>query len=317
MATGIAFLVLVALLGGAIGSFLNVVIYRLPVGESIVRPRSRCPACKTPIKSHHNLPVLGWLLIRGKCASCGVEISARYPLIEVAMMLVAVALFHDFAGGMLTPEGLVDERFLLDVVGPFIMYLAFAAALVAVAFIDFDWFIIPHSLSLGGIPFGLLTAFVFGPAIGVTWQDSLIGAGAGAGVFLLVGAVYGWITGRTGLGGGDWKLMGMLGAWLGWPAIPLILILGPLQGIIFGVFLRRDFLVEVVPKDPADMTPEERAAHAARGGAPHEREESEPAKPFMQLALPFGPFLCLAGLQILLFRRELYGLVDRWLAMGM
>ncbi|MCA9542693.1 MAG: prepilin peptidase, partial [Myxococcales bacterium] len=126
---GLAFAALVFILGASIGSFLNVVIYRLPAGLSIVRPASRCPACETPIRARHNVPVLGWLMLRGRCAACGVAISARYALVELAMGVLALALFADLSGGLLTAELLVSPDFLLDVAGPFVVYLTFLAGL--------------------------------------------------------------------------------------------------------------------------------------------------------------------------------------------
>ncbi len=306
---GVAFAALVALLGAAIGSFLNVVIYRLPHGLSLVRPASRCPSCETPIKLRHNVPVFGWLLIGGKCAACRAPVSARYPLVELAMGLVALALFHDLAGGLLTPDALAGRDFLVDVLGPFSLYLVFAAALVAVTFIDLDWFLIPDAISLPGIPLGVAATYVAGHTIGLTWQDSIIGAAAGAGVIVAVILIYGWATGRQGMGGGDWKLLGLIGAWLGWQALPFVLFAGSMQGLLIALVFRRSFAVEELPDLPNE--PGADGTMAVSGGA---GDGPDPGgKSFGQLAIPFGPFLSLAALEYLLFRDEIRHLLA-WLA---
>jgi leader peptidase (prepilin peptidase)/N-methyltransferase len=299
---GIGFAVLVFVLGASIGSFLNVVIYRLPAKLSVVRPASRCPSCETPIRARHNLPVLGWLALRGRCAACGVGISARYMLVELAMGVLALALFSDFAGGLLTADLMVSPDFLLDVVGPFILYLTFLAGLVAITFIDLDWFIIPDSLSLPAIPLGLLASFAAGHAVGVSWLDSLIGAGAGAGVILAIIVGYALVTGREGMGGGDWKLLGAIGAWLGWQGLPFVLFAASIQGIVLTLVLGRAFAVSELPPDPAGES---------TAAAP----PAEPAR-FGQLAIPFGPFLALAAIEYLLFREEIRGFLSAALAFG-
>lgn len=322
---GVAAAAIVAMLGGAIGSFLNVVIYRMPVGRSIVKPRSSCPSCSTAIHPLHNIPVFGWLIVRGKCAACGVKLSLRYPLVEAALVLLALALFHDFAGGPLTVDTAASENFLLDVVAPFSLYFLFVAALIAVTFIDLDWFIIPDSITLPGIPLGVLAAFGAGHAIGVTWQDALIGAVAGAGVLIVVILAYSALTGREGMGGGDWKLLGFIGAWLGWEALPVVLLLGSLQGIVAAVALRRAFAVEELPPDPTEggAAPVAEEGAADEDEAPEAGVEAEDAaagepradpKSFGQLAIPFGPFLALGAVEFLLFRDEIRELITAYVA---
>ncbi len=301
---GAAFAVCVFALGAAIGSFLNVVIYRVPVGLSVVRPASRCPSCETTIKAWHNIPVLGYLLVRGKCASCGVKLSIRYPLVELAVGLLSLALFHDLAGGLLTPEALVAEGFFADVLGPFVLYLVFLAGLVAITFIDLDWFVIPNAISLPAIPLGIAASAVAGHAIGVTWQDSALGAALGAGVLLAVIFGYAWATGREGMGGGDWKLLGAIGAWLGWQALVPVLLASSLQGLALAVLFRRGFAVEELPPLPDEAPP-----------APAEDQAGE-GKSFRHLAVPFGPFLALAAVEYLLFREEVHWLLTRWLALS-
>ena len=287
-------------LGAAIGSFLNVVIYRVPHRLSIVKPGSRCPSCETPIKAWHNVPVFGWCWLKGRCASCAIPISPRYPLIELAMAGLAVALFHTFSGGLLTVEAVASSNFLLEVIVPFSLYLVFVSALVAVTFIDLDWFIIPDAISLPGIPLGICAAAVGGAAIGVTWLDAVIGAAVGAGVIIVLILGYGAIRGRQGMGGGDWKLLAMIGAWLGWEALPFVLLLSSLQGILLVLLFGRAFAVDELPPEPGE-----------------EDAEPEPAAEGVgQLAIPFGPFLSLAALEILYLRPEIDALLATWLDFG-
>jgi leader peptidase (prepilin peptidase) / N-methyltransferase len=287
-------------LGAAIGSFLNVVIYRIPHELSIVRPGSRCPACETPIKAWHNVPIFGWCWLRGRCASCAIPISPRYPLIELAMAGLAVALFHTFSGGLLTVDAVASSNFLLEVIVPFSLYLVFVSALVAVTFIDLDYFVIPDVISKPGIPLGVCAAAVSGAAVGVTWQDALIGAAAGAGVILVIIYGYAAMTGRDGMGLGDYKLLGMIGAWLGWQVLPLVLLLSSLQGILLALVFRRAFAVDQLPPLPGE-----------------EDAVVEPvAEGVGQLAIPFGPFLSLAALEILYLRPEIDALLATWLDFG-
>lgn len=296
---GIFFACAVFILGASIGSFLNVVIYRLPAGLSLVRPASRCPSCETPIKARHNLPVIGWLMLRGRCAECGVPISPRYPLIELAVGLLAVGLFHALSGGLITPELIASDRFLLDVVGPFVLYLVFVAALVAITFIDLDWFIIPDVISLPGIPLGICVTIAAGHTLGVDWVDAAIGAAAGAGVILAIIIGYAALTGREGMGGGDWKLLGMIGAWLGWQALPMVMLLSSLQGIVLVLLLQRRFAVEALPPEPGEEPAE----------VP---EAADDTRRWGELAIPFGPFLSLAALELLFFKPEFEAL-QQWL----
>lgn len=296
---GLAFATLVFALGASVGSFLNVVIYRVPLGVSVARPASRCPACETPIRLRHNVPVLGWLLLRGRCAACSAPISARYPLIELATGLLALALFVDLVGGPVDAARLADPRFTLDVLVPFVLYLTFVGVLIACTFIDLDWFILPDGLTLAPLPLGVLAALASGAAIGVTWQDALIGAAAGGAVVLVIIFVYGALTGRDGMGGGDWKLLALIGAWLGYQGLPFVLFAASVQGLAFAVIFRRSFAVAELPPDPLDV-----ASLPAPSAPPASSSPAEPV-PFRQLAVPFGPFLALAAVEYLFFRDEL------------
>lgn len=204
------------ILGAIIGSFLNVVILRLPdEDDSIVFPPSRCPKCKALIRWFDNLPILSFLLLRGRCRSCGTSISLQYPVVELAMGLLSAALFHKF--------GISFE---------FFFYFVFTAALLAIIFIDIHHQIIPNEISIPGIPIGFAGAF-FNPL--VTWQDSLMGIVIGGGSLTLVAIGYKLLTKRDGLGVGDMKLLAMLGAFLGWQSILFIVFASSLSGSLVGI----------------------------------------------------------------------------------
>jgi leader peptidase (prepilin peptidase)/N-methyltransferase len=203
--------VVAGMLGLAVGSFLNVVAYRLPRGESLSRPRSRCPGCATPVRPLDNIPVLSWLALRGRCRTCRVPISPRYPLIEAltAALCVAVVL-----GGGGEPETLLG--------------LAFVLLLVPIAFIDLDHRIIPNKLT--GL--GALTALALVAALRPHDLPEHLAAGAGAGAFLLAAA----IARPGGMGMGDVKLAGVMGLFLGVAVVPA-LFAALLSGSLVGVAL--------------------------------------------------------------------------------
>jgi leader peptidase (prepilin peptidase)/N-methyltransferase len=204
-------------LGAAVGSFLNVVIHRLPRRESLVRPGSRCVSCGSAVPAWANLPILGYLILRGKCVSCRAAISARYPLVEALTAVLFLSLFLKWE---------------LPLV---LVYWPLAAALVAVAFIDLEHQIIPNGITLPGIPIGLACAWLF------PWTPSLLDAMLGAlvvgGMMWAVAAIYERFTGRVGLGLGDVKLMAMLGAFLGLETTLGILVIGCLLGLVQGLLL--------------------------------------------------------------------------------
>jgi leader peptidase (prepilin peptidase)/N-methyltransferase len=204
--------------GAVVGSFLNVVIYRLPSGQSLVRPASRCPGCGTPIRPHHNIPIASYLFLRGRCASCKASISPRYPLVEILTGLLSAGLLLRFGPTL-----------------EFGVYFVFLAGLVAVTFIDIDHRIIPDSLSLGGIVVGFAASFF----TSVGWQDSLIGLLAGGGGLFLVALLYEFITRREGMGMGDVKLIAAIGAFLGWKAVLFTIFLSAVAGSVVGVLLLR------------------------------------------------------------------------------
>ncbi len=202
-------------LGSVIGSFLNVCIYRIPAGESIVKPRSRCPHCLTTIKWYHNIPIASWLFLRGRCAYCGSTVSVRYPLVEALNGLLFALIFYRFAFHPVTP-----------------VFWLLSAALVTITFIDLDHQIIPDVISLPGIPIGFLCSFAIP---WVTWQESLVGIAFGGGSLLVIALGYEFLTKKEGMGLGDVKLLAMLGAFLGWTAIFPIIFIGSMMGTLVGV----------------------------------------------------------------------------------
>ncbi|KQX07957.1 MULTISPECIES: prepilin peptidase [unclassified Leifsonia] len=219
--------VVVGIFGSLIGSFLNVVVYRVPRRMSVVAPPSACPSCGTHITARDNVPVLSWLFLRGKCRTCAAAISARYPLVELgtALFFAVVALvfvpplFVATDGQQIAADALI-----------LVAYLYLAAISVALALIDFDTHTLPNRIVLPGYPV-LAVLFTASAALGGAW-DALLGAGVG---LLIVGGTYlllGLIAPR-GMGGGDVKLSGVIGmalGWLGWGP----LIVGSLSAFILG-----------------------------------------------------------------------------------
>lgn len=215
---------LVISLGAAVGSFLNVVIYRLPAGLSLLRPPSRCPQCQTPLKPYDNVPVLGWLWLQGKCRYCQTPISSRYPVVEGATALIFLGIFLLFGYQFQT-----------------LGYWLFASVLISLAVIDFDLMLLPNPLTklgvisglafqsalgchLGGLP-GIAKGFTFGflSAVAGIWLIDLI--------FILASIAFR----RQAMGGGDSKLMAMIGAWLGWKYMLLSLFLACFAGSVVGL----------------------------------------------------------------------------------
>jgi leader peptidase (prepilin peptidase) / N-methyltransferase len=238
--------------GAAVGSFLNVCIGRIPEGLSIVSPPSRCPQCGHPIRFYDNIPIIGFLLLQGKCRDCRGKISFRYPLIELLTALFAWLLFRRFG---LTPA--------------YAVVFLFVCALIVISFIDLDHQIIPHVITLTGIPLFAVLAVLY---MGLPAVDAFLGVMIGAGILYFVAVYYEAVTGREGMGGGDVNLLAMLGAFLGWKSLLFILLasslLGAVVGLAFILFKGKD----------------------------------------MKYAVPFGPFLCLAAVVYLFFGDDLMAL---------
>jgi leader peptidase (prepilin peptidase) / N-methyltransferase len=270
----------VFVIGLMIGSFLNVVIYRLPImmerewhlqaaefspeaasavpaePVSLAPPRSACPSCKTPIKPSQNIPVFSWLVLRGRCASCKAPISARYPAVElVSGLLAAWAAWHFGFGASAACAALVTF------------------ALIALTGIDIDHQLLPDSITLPLLWAGLLAAIAIGPQAGaslpVSPKDAILGAAAGYTSLWLVFHAFRLITGKEGMGYGDFKLFAALGAWLGWKVLPLIILLSAGTGAVLGVLMI-----------------------VLRG-----RDRAAP--------MPFGPYLAAAGWLAMMYGQEI------------
>jgi len=201
--------------GAIVGSFLNVCIYRIPTEKSIVSPPSSCPACGHAIRWFENIPIVSYLMLRGRCSACRLKISPRYPAVEALTGLLFVLTFFYFGFSAAT-----------------VIYLVFVAALVVITFIDLDHQIIPDVISLPGILVGFAGSF-FVPWL--IWYDSIFGILLGGGSLLAVAWIYEKLTGREGMGGGDIKLLAMFGAFLGWQAVFPVIFLASLAGTLIGV----------------------------------------------------------------------------------
>jgi leader peptidase (prepilin peptidase)/N-methyltransferase len=250
-------LITVFLFGLIIGSFLNVCIYRLPREESLVFPGSHCPACQAPIRPWENIPLLSFLLLRGRCRHCGSPISWRYPLVEGLTGLLFALTVREFGVTLLS-----------------LSLLLFLSGLVAVSFIDLDHQIIPNAITLPGIPLGLLLGVLTGePPV----LDRIIGALTGAGFLYLVLFYGGVFYGQDAMGEGDLNLIALIGAFLGWRAILVTILVACLSGSAVGLGL---------------------IALRRLGRREH---------------MPFGPFLCLGAVVALLWGESLiawyFGLV--------
>ena len=246
------------LFGIAVGSFLNVVILRLPdEKQSIAFPPSHCPKCSTPLHFYENIPILSYVFLRGKCRTCKEKISIQYPLVELGMGLLATALFLTFGFGF--------ELF---------FYFVFSAALLAIVVIDIYHQIIPDNISLPGIVIGFAGSFMNST---VSWQESGLGILLGGGVLYAIALGYYLITKRDGMGGGDIKLLAMIGAFLGYQSLLFVIFASSLIGSIVGI---------------AAMIKQR------KGG---------------RTRIPFGPFLSGSALLWLFFNEQIFRLWDIYL----
>lgn len=204
--------------GACIGSFLNVCIYRLPRDRSIHQPaRSHCPACDAPIRFYDNIPILSYLLLRGRCRHCHASISIRYPLVELL-------------GGLLAASVAARYGWTLSAIAVFL----FACCLLVVTFIDIDFQIIPNEITLPGIPLFFIASWALQQ---VSWSASLIGIALGGGTLYLIDKLYFMLRKRQGIGGGDVKLLAMIGAMVGWQGVIFTIFVGSLSGLLVGLAL--------------------------------------------------------------------------------
>ncbi|MBF0383589.1 MAG: prepilin peptidase [Magnetococcales bacterium] len=205
--------------GGIWGSFLNVCIYRIPAGQSIVYPPSRCPGCEKSIAWYDNIPILSWLYLKGKCRNCKTSISPQYPIIEA---LSAIMTLH-----VVTVFGFSWEALALICLG---------YSFIVMMVIDLYHYILPDVITLPGIIIGLLLAWL--PQVGdpiATFNDSIMGVVVGGGGLWLFAWIFEKVTGKVGMGFGDVKLLAMVGAWLGWQALGFTIFFAALLGSIIGI----------------------------------------------------------------------------------
>jgi leader peptidase (prepilin peptidase)/N-methyltransferase len=286
--------------GLALGSFLNVVIARVPRNESVAHPPSHC-VCGRPIAPRDNVPIVSWLLLRGRARCCGAAISARYPLVEAIGGLLTWAIIEVFV------LGAPPEAPLVETLARAIAEVGLSLALVAAAFIDLDHMILPNEITIGGAIFALATSGLR-PEIG--WKEALLGLVVGFwGLYLPF--VVGWrvLRGKQGMGAGDAKLAALFGAWFGWTGVLFTLFAASIQGTIvaLGIFVARGKIEE-----PKAVVEEREAAAAA--GTPLDEDDPVALPPTGGLGgarISFGPFLILAALEYLFFGRLL---VQRGLA---
>jgi leader peptidase (prepilin peptidase)/N-methyltransferase len=244
--------------GAIVGSFLNVVILRLPNdNESVVFPASHCTSCMADLHWYENIPVLSFLVLRGKCSHCKAKISFQYPVVELSMAVLSAALVQRF-GLTITTAG----------------YFLFCAALLVIIWIDIHHQIIPDVISLPGIVLGLLFSAVC-PVL--YWKDSLFGVLAGGGILYAIALLYFLWRKIDGMGGGDIKLLAMIGAFLGWQALPFVILASSLSGTVVGL------LAMIKQK---------------KGG---------------QTRIPFGPFLSISALAYLFFQEQIFLLYEIYL----
>lgn len=283
--------------GLLVGSFLNVVIARLPAGESIVFPGSKCPKCQVAITWYQNIPVLSWLLLRGRCAACRAPISIRYPIIELLTGVLFMACAVRFGPSWAS-----------------LFAFVFAGGLVVITFVDIDIWEIPDEVSLPGILIGC----AFRPLVfDVPWWSGLAGAALGAGALWLVRLTYEVLRGQEGMGLGDVKLIGMIGAFVGPGGLLPTIIVASFSGTIIGVVLlvagggnevaaEAEALAEAeAGTEPGDEPGDEPGeADEAAAGEDDEEDWTPPAH-----AVPFGPFLALGALTHLLLEPA----INRWL----
>ena len=211
--TGFFAVGLVVALGLAIGSFLNVCIYRLPRGESVVSPPSRCPSCGRGLRRFENVPVLGYLLVGGRCRTCRVAVSPMYPIVEAGTAFLFLLQYWQLGW-----QPLLGIR------------LMFVAAMIALFVIDLQHRILPNVITLPGVVIGVAASLLFEPG----WRASLIGVVVGGGALWAVGEAYFRIRGEEGVGMGDVKMLAMIGAFLGWQLMLVTLLIASLAGSAFG-----------------------------------------------------------------------------------
>lgn len=291
-------LVVSFLVGASTGSFLNVVIYRLPLEMSLSSPGSRCGSCETPIRFYDNIPIFSWFILGGKCRKCKASFSFRYPAMELFIGLIAAGLWWKHTHPLLDGHDFP----IWPVVALVALRLTFFVILIAITAIDLEHLIIPHELTFPGMALGLASPWILESLFGGFYQRiwppvspmiSIIGWLAGGLFIIAVIQLYFSVRKIQGMGGGDVTLMAMLGAWLGWPALIFILFAASMQGLIaagLAYVVKPNFLRNIDEVFADEDEPKE------------VRSEKEiAADGFGMAAIPFGPFLALAGAEFMLF----------------
>ncbi len=284
------------------GSFLNVVIYRVPREMSVVHPPSHCPACGKPVRAFDNFPVLSFLILRGRARCCGAKMTLRYPAVELIGGVLSLAIFEVIV------RALPGETMVYRAGAIYLADFAVALALVAAAFIDAEHMFLPDSITIGGTVLGIATATLRG----VTLSDSVFGAVAGyLVIWLLFIVLYKAVRGMAGMGLGDAKLLMLAGAWFGWPGAAFVLFAGAVQGTLGTLFI---LLVRGKIEDP-DSIKEERAELERLSAEGDEEAKqiladdpvlgSPEADGVARARIPFGPFLILAFLEYLLAANQI------------
>jgi len=248
--------------GMVIGSFLNVCIYRLPASQSIVHPRSCCPQCGHLIRAYDNIPVVSYVLLRGRCRDCGAKISIRYPLVELLSGTFAMMVSAKYG---VWPEG--------------VAYFGLIAALIIIIFIDIDHQIIPDEISIPGIHIGFILSF-FLPSMSP--HESLLGYLFGGGLLFLIAVVYQKIRNEEGMGGGDVKLLAMIGAFIGWKGVFFTIFVASMAGTLAAIIQKLCTIMFLKKAEPADQS-----------------------LSFLKMRIPFGPFLAIGAISYLFFGHQL------------
>jgi leader peptidase (prepilin peptidase)/N-methyltransferase len=218
-----------ACFGLAVGSFLNVCIHRVPLGTSVVHPPSRCPRCGYQLRWYDNIPVASYALLRGRCRGCGAPISIRYPIVEILTMVLFLVHWWMFGWSVLM-----------------VVRLAFACALTVLFAIDLEHHLLPNVITLPGIVVGLIVSAIVPPGP----VDAILGTLLGGGVLWLIGEAYYRYSGQEGMGGGDVKMLAMIGAFLGWKLVLVTLVLSSVAGSVIGLLvigLRRGDMKYALP----------------------------------------------------------------------
>lgn len=219
MTPGLVYAIAAACFGALVGSFLNVVIYRLPRGKSVVGGRSLCPRCNKTIAWYDNVPLASWVVLGGKCRTCQWRIPFRYPFVELLTATAAGVSVWVYGPGLQAT-----------------WIVAFLSILIAITFIDWEHQIIPDSLSIGGTVLGWVGAWV---CLDIGVLESLVGSLVGAGLILAIALLYKAARKVDGMGGGDVKLMAMIGAFLGWQMVFAVLFIAAAAGSLYGIWLMR------------------------------------------------------------------------------